>query len=376
MDITSARRLFPAAENVIYLNHASMSPSPVPVRDAMTGLLESLSAGRFIPGPRISEMRDEVARRAADLVGAKAARVALVRNTTHGILLASEGLPWEAGDNVVCANVEFPANVYPWLGLKKKGVEVRFAREVDGRIPLHEVARLVDGRTRVLALSFVEFTNGYRNDLVALGELCGQAGVLFVVDGIQGLGALGLDMREAGVDLLSAGGHKWLCGPMGIGIAALSERAMAEMEPAHVGWLSVRRPLEFLDYDMTLAPDAHRFEEGSPNLVGLAGLGAALGLILEIGIEKIERRVFELSGRLVEGLGRLGVEVASPRGEGEWSGIVSFRPLSGTAIELCSHLSSRSIFVSPRGELVRASCHYWNSEEDIDALLEALGDVP
>ncbi len=372
MDVRSARDLFPATRNLVYLNHAASSPSPVPVRDAMIGIVHELSSGGFLVGPKIAKMRDSVARRAAELVNGEPESVAVVHNTTHGIRLAAEGLPWREGDNVVCANVEFPANVYPWLSLKSRGVKTRFAREVDARVPIGEVGALVDERTRVVALSFVEFTNGYRNDLVALGELCRQSGALFVVDAIQGLGALSLDVKEARIDLMSSGGHKWLAGPMGVGIAVLSERAMEEITPPFTGWLGVRRPLDFLNYDQQLAPDAHKFDEGSPNLVGLWGLEAALALILEIGIEAIEARVKELTDLLVAGLEELECEVASPRGPNEWSGIVSFKPPAGTAGELQKHLCERQIITSLRGDLIRAGCHYWNDESDVEASVAAV----
>ncbi len=374
MDVLSARELFPATHHLVYLNHAGSSPSPIPVRDAMTGLIHELSSGGFLIGPKIGEIRDSTACCAAKLVNGDSKRVAIVRNTTHGITLAAEGLPWEAGDNIVCANVEFPANVYPWLSLEGRGVETRFAREVDGRVPIREVERLVDERTRVVALSFVEFSNGYRNDLVALGKLCRDAGAFFVVDGIQGLGALPLDMEAACIDLMSAGGHKWLAGPMGVGVAVLSERAMEEIVPPIIGWLGVCHPLDFLDYNQSLAPDAHKFDTGSPNLVGLWGLEAALAHILDVGIGPIEARVKELTDRLVTGLGELGCDVASPRGEGEWSGIVSFRPCRGTSRELQKHLTERKVITSLRGDLVRVGCHYWNNEEDVDTCLNVIGE--
>lgn len=371
MEIEAARRLFPAASDFVWLNHAATSPFATPVAHAMTSMVERLSAGR-LEIRQVLNLEDGVRERAARLVGGSAARVAITRNTTHGILLAARGLSWHAGDNVVCANVEFPANVYPWLDLEREGVEVRFAQELEGRIPVEAIERLIDARTRVVALSFVEFTNGYRNDVVAIGRLCRDAGVFFAVDVIQGLGALRFDAAEANADLAAAAAHKWLAGPMGVGIAHLSERAMAEIYPPYVGWRSVVNPEDFLNYDLTLAPDARRFDEGSPNLVGLAGLDAALGLILDVGIGAIERRVLALSDALVAGLGALGCRIASPRRAGERSGIVSFAPPVGGSPALAAYLKSRRIITSVRGDLVRASCHYWNSEDDVASCVAAV----
>lgn len=373
MDAAAARALFPAAADLVWLNHAATSPFATSVRDAMVETVNRRSTGAFA-FKDLMRMRRRVTERAAILVGGSADRVAIVRNTTHGLLLAAEGLEWRSGDNVICADVEFPANVYPWLNLRRRGVEVRFASEQGGRIPVSAVERLVDKRTRVIALSWVEFTNGFRNDILALGELCRLSGALFVVDAVQGLGALEFDAAGAHVDLVSAGGHKWLAGPMGIGIAHLSERAMTEIHPPYVGWLGVTNPEDFLNYDLTLAEDGRRFDEGSPNLVGLYGLDAALGLILDVGIETIERRVHSLTDRLVAGLEQLGCEIASPRGEGEWSGIVSFAPPSGASRPLCEYLHSRGIITSLRDRLVRAACHYWNDEDDVDTAVAAVAD--
>lgn len=373
MNVRAARELFPAANRLAWLDHAGYSPPSQPVRDAMIDAARMVSDGR-LSFSTVVELRRRLTERAAELVGCVPERVAIVRNTTHGIFLAANGLAWRPGDNVVLPDVEFPANVYPWLNLQSSGVEVRWVHEVDGRVPADDVISLIDERTRVVALSFVEFTNGYRNDVVGLGRVCREAGVFFVVDAIQGLGALRLDMTEANIDLVAAAGHKWLAAPMGIGIACLSERAFADIRPPHVGWLGVKNPEAFLDYDLTLADDARRFDEGSPNLIGLFGLDAALGLILDVGIDAIEERVLELSDRLVEGLEARGCRVASPRGEGERSGIVSFSPPAGSAEKLCAFLRSRDVITSARSGLVRAACHYWNNEDDIDAACAAVGN--
>lgn len=373
MDVRAARELFPVTRDLIWLNHAGYSPPSELVRDAMIDAARMISDGRFKIRSFV-ELGDKITQNAALLVGAVPERVAIVRNTTHGILLAANGLSWQEGDNVVIADVEFPANVYPWLNLESQGVEIRFASETEGRIRVEDVARLVDERTRVVSLSFVEFTNGYRNDLGAVGELCASTGALFVVDAVQGLGALRFDMSTTAVDVACAGGHKWLAGPMGIGIAAFSERAFSEIRPAFVGWLGVRNPEDFLSYDLTFADDARRFDEGSPNLVGMCGLSAALQLIADVGIDAIEQRIKELSDALIDGLTDAGCRIASPRGEGEWSGIVTFAPPGGGSADLHASLRANGIVTSPRGDLVRAACHYYNDESDIEGATAAVAD--
>jgi selenocysteine lyase/cysteine desulfurase len=291
--------------------------------------------------------------------------------------MIANGVDWREGDNVVTADCEFPANVVPWMRIKREfGVEVKMARERDCRLVTEEILNLIDDRTRVVALSFVEFGSGFRNDLAAIGRHCRERDVLFVVDAIQGLGALALDVEACAIDALSADAHKFLLGPEGVALFYVSRRAMEQVKPTVVGWLSVNNPEDYLNYDQPYAPSARRFEAGALNTAGVAGLGEAIELFLQIGLEKIESHLLDLGDylceRLRERLMDRGYRVASSRRDGEKSAIICLRHEKYSAEELCHLLDDRRIITTPRLGRLRISPHFYNTREEIDRLIEAL----
>jgi selenocysteine lyase/cysteine desulfurase len=273
----------------------------------------------------------------------------------------------------VTCDLEYPSNVYPWWTLRERGIETTVLHGRDGRLPLEAVDEaLRDPRVRLLALSSVEFGSGYRNDLVALGRLCRERGVLFCVDAIQSLGCLPLDASQTGIDFLAADGHKWLLSVEGCGIFYCARRVLDRVQPRVVGWRSVVDNHDFDRYHLELQESAGRFEEGTPNTAGIFALGAAIDLLLEIGVEAIGARVLALTNRLVAGLEARGATLRSPRGPGEASGIVSFLWPGEDPDRTVARLRAHRIFVVARRGGVRASPHFYNAEQEIDALLEAL----
>lgn len=366
------RHLFPVTQRYVYLNHASTGPLPTPAVEAMTSFIAQREgreeAGLESWDERVAEVRGLVAR----LIHATVEEIAFVGSTSHGLNIVAAGLDWQAGDNVVCAETEFPANVYPWLNLRRKGVEVRFAQERQGRIPLEAIAEQMDDRTRMVALSFVEFFTGYRNDLAAVSELCRQNGALLCVDGIQGLGALPLDVNECGVDFLAAQAPKWLLGPIGIGFLYCRRQRLPELDLAMGGWRGVVEHEEFFRYDSGWFPNARRFEVGSLNYLGVTGMGASLQLLLDAGIERIEARILALTDYLLARLKADGYEIITPHAcPGERSGIISFVPKEDPEA-LAERLKAAGIIVSARGPYIRVSPHFYNTEAEIERLIEAV----
>ncbi len=217
-NLESYRREFPITEKYAYLDHAGVAPLSNRVKDAVTSFLaESLEGGAFhypVWARRIMDARQAC----AALLNARPDEIAFVRSTSHGLSLVAEGLEWKRGDNVLIYEKEFPSNIYPWQNLGRKGVGTRIIPSREGRIVLDDIERLIDKRTRLLSLSSVQFTNGFRSDLKAVSNLCRGRGVLFCVDAIQSLGVLPLDVKDCGIDFLSADAHKWLLGPEGIGV--------------------------------------------------------------------------------------------------------------------------------------------------------------
>jgi len=381
MEPAAARRLFPVTDRYAYLNHASLGPPSVPVLAGVEGYLQDLHHHGMVNQADRDEWLAGTRRQAAHLIGAQPAEVAFTRNTSHGLLLIANATPWREGDNVVIAETEFSANVYPWLSLKWLGVETRFAASREGRIAVEDVARLIDSRTRLVALSFVEYWTGYRNDLVACGELCRARHVRFCVDAVQGLGALPVDVDTCQIDYLSAGGYKWLLSPTGTGILYCRKGLIEDLRPITVSWRSVM-PGTYPDYAEPIWPDARRFEEGDLNWPGLHGLAAALELILAVGPSRIEQRIRELTDHLIDGLYRQGYRIVSPvQSWMERSGIVTFGHDRHDLADLHRRLREAGVIVEsqytpgitsnyPYG--IRVACHFINNEEDIDRLLEAL----
>lgn len=372
IDIEEVRTRFPVTRNWIYMNHAGIAPISQNVYRAMDGMLRDLTCNGMLNLPDWDEVCSQTRESAARLVGADASEIAFVKNTSEGILMAANGLTWRQGDNVVIPDRGFPANVYPWLNLQPQGVEVRRVPEVDGRIPLKDLLNAVDDRTRVLSVSSVEFASGFRHDLREIGRFCRARGVLFFVDVIQSLGVLSLDVTDAEIDFVSADAHKWLLGPEGIGLFYCSDRAREHLRVVNLGWANVVEPRDFLSYDTTLLPDAQRFECGTLNTVGIHGLRAGLDLLLRIGIESIEARVLSLTDQLCAGLEEKGCRVVSSRARGEKSGIVVFHHSRIDTESIFQKLSDARVVCAIRGGGIRLSPHFYNTEEEVDRVLDAI----
>jgi len=366
------RALYPITRRYAYLDHAAIAPLATPVRSTIEVFLSRLTEEPFDLA-HWERFRAQVRGRIAELLAVGPESIAFTKNTTSGLGLVAVGLDWEAGDNIVGVDREFPANIYPWMGLSRKGVELRLYRAEHGRIDVKALVRLCDRRTRVLAISAVQFWSGFRTDLAALGTALKGRDVLLVVDAIQAAGAMRLDLRATPVDFLCAGAQKWLLGPIGVGFAYVGPRMLERLTPVTVGTDSVVRDEEYFEYDLTLKPDARRFEEAAPNYPGILGMGAAVNLLLRAGPPAVEDAVLRLADRLRNELPSRGYElVLKPTMPSERSGIVSFRHPRMVPAELHTRLREAGVIISLRSDFLRASPHYYNSDEDLDRLLEAL----
>ncbi len=372
----SWRSEFPVTETYIYMNHAGVAPLSRRSRDAMTEFLEDATVNGAVNAKRWEQTAEACRGVAAQLINADATEIAFMKNTTQGILIAANGIDWRAGDNVVTTAVEFPANVYPWWSLKERyGVQTRMVPEQTGRIHVEDVASAIDERTRAVTISHVEFASGFRNDIQALGEICRERDIWFVVDAIQSLGAIEMDVKSSNVDILAADGHKWLLAPEGAAIFYCADDKRARLINTNVGWASVVNPRDFLNYDLTQKPDATRFEEGSYNSVGLYGLKAAIELLLDIGISTIEAHILELTEHLMAGLEVKGYRVVTPRADSERAGIVIFESNQHTPAEIYEMLHAENIITAERGSGVRVSPHFYNTKSEIKRLLEVLPNL-
>lgn len=371
LPIADYRKLFPITQHYTYLNHAASSPMPQPGLDALARYWEGQSTRGVLNEPDYFPVIDQAREKMARLLGVDDCEVGWVQNTAAAIGLVANGLEWRDGDNVVTVQGEFPANVYPWLGLNRWGVETRFVQKRDECVSIDDVAAMMDERTRLLSISFVDFRTGVRNDLAALGQLCEERGVLFNVDAIQGLGALRLDPHGWGIHFLGAGAHKWLLGPQGVGVFYVRKDVLERLHPLTANWFSVVDKHDHLNYGQPWVESAARVEGSTPNVSGLVAFDAVLKMILDAGPERIEERVLSLAGRLMEGLLARGYEVVSSTEPVRRSGVVCFRA-KGDPMDLLARTEAEKIVIAVRVGVVRVSAHFYNSEEEIDRLLALL----
>jgi selenocysteine lyase/cysteine desulfurase len=312
---------------------------------------------------------------AAELLSAGQSEVAFVPNTSSGLSYIAEGLDWRDGDNVVGAASEFAANVYPWSGLGHRGIEHRLVAERAGRLELGEILAAIDDRTRVVALSWVQYASGFRLALGPIGRFCRERGILFVVDAIQGLGALPLDVHRERIDVCVAGAHKWLLGPEGVALQFISDRVLERIRPVVRGWLSVEDPFGPVDPAVNFLAGANRFECGTRNVTGIYGLGASLEILSEVGSETVARRVLELAARMARGLEERGFTIVGGRRAGEESGIVTATHPEIEAELIAKGLAERDVRIAHRIGRIRISPHFYNTRQEIDLCLEEIDRI-
>jgi selenocysteine lyase/cysteine desulfurase len=306
--------------------------------------------------------------------------VAFIKNTAEGVGFVASGLEWTPGDRVVVPDLEFPSNVYPWLALRDLGVLVDLVHPVGdgGALPIAEFERAIAAGPppKVVAVSWVQYGRGWRTDIAALARLSHDAGALLCVDAIQGLGVLPAALADWDVDFAMAGGYKWLLGPEGVGVFYVAEQARDRLRPLEPGWASVAHRGDYDNLDLVWADSARRFEAGSFNMLGTMALGASLQLLLSAGIPKVWAQVDALCDHLVDGLDTIeDAHVLSERSVEGRSGIVSFALGGVSPDEVAERLRAATFVCASRGGGVRIAPHGYNTFEEIDALVEAVGQI-
>ena len=369
------RREFPICARTIYCAHASDAPLPRRVADAMKESIErnSIDAREYEHElERIAETRTLVAR----LLGAAEEEIAFTGPTASGLNTVANGLDWQRGDEVVCYLDDYPANVYPWLALERQGVKpVLLEAPSLGEITPEIVERRLTKRTRLVALATANYISGYRIDLEAIGALCAERGVLFSVDGIQTLGAFPVSLMN--VDFLSAGAQKWMLGPSGAGILYVKKSRQSLLRPALIGGWNVVSPNFIAQREVKFESGGRKFEPGAYTHSVIAGLRAAVELLLEAEPEQITDRIRELNQLLRERIAPAGFEFLSPEAEKNRSGILTFRHPSRGSDQLWETLKKNGIAVSLRLDRenrswLRVSPHFYNTDVEIRKIAELL----
>ncbi len=371
-------REFPWTAATTYLAAASVGPLPERTRLAIEAFNAKRTAPHLLPDRDLFAVQDAARSAAAQLIGTTPETIALAPNTSTALNAAAGALPLGGGDVVLLSDREFPANVYPWLALRRAGVVVERAPVTAEGFPDEDylVERLADPRVRALAISLVQFSNGYRADLARLGAACRAAGAYLVVDAIQALGVVPVDVGTLPVDILACGGQKWLLGPWGSGFCYVRRELIAELTPAMSAWLSYRGMDDFtrlLSYDDHLVDDARRFEFSGPATQDQLGLTTSIGLLLELGVGAIEAYVRSLGAPLLAWAESRGVRVASPTGEAHRSQIVCLAPPD--AAEAHRRLRQAGIVTSLREGSIRLAPHCYNTIEEMEKVVEVLEEV-
>lgn len=368
------RALFPALSKYAYLNSAAVSPIPKTAIEAINVQLTDVSLNGSNNYNEWIATKNRARGLIAGMLGVKPEQIAFMRNTSDGFAAVANGLTWQPGDNIVSYAHEFPANFYPWRMVRDRfGVELRLCPERGGRIDLDELIGMIDGRTRVVALSAVQYASGFRADLECVGRAARNADALFAVDIIQGLGQFAFDLFAQFVDIAAGASHKWLCAPEGCGIMYVSDRARERIEPAFVGWISVITPWDFTDREQEFQPNALAWESGTGTASLFYGLEQSLKLLNEAGLEKIEAYLSDLSDALCDSLAGKDYDIVSSRQPGEKSAIVCIKHRGGIECNaIAKRLMEENVVVSPRNDVIRIAPHFYNDVGDIERLIAAL----
>jgi selenocysteine lyase/cysteine desulfurase len=372
-DEARRRREFPVCESKVFLAHAGVSPLPRRVAEAMKEYVEAASRDNQ-ENVLSDEVIGETRALAAGLINARREEIAFVGSTSMGLAMVGAGLPWERGDQVVCYRDDYPANVYPWMDLARRGVDVKFVEPRGfGNITLDDVERVVTHKTRLVSLASVHFQSGWRLDVNRIGKFLRERGILFCLDAIQSLGALRTSVEF--VDFAAADAHKWLLGPLGTAILYVRKEHYDRFHPPLVGWHSASSPNFIAQESLVFKPDARRYEPGSLNLAGIIGLRAALQLILECGMDAVEARVLGLARQIIAQATRAGFTVIGPTEGAGLSGIVSLSADATDMAELHAKLNAANVITSLRytrdgRKCLRLSPHLYNRDEELPRLDE------
>ena len=367
-DVEKIREQFPVTKNKVFLNHAAESPLPKPVAEAVSKYANEFSN----TGKTSIDCEDGGKPYFAKLVGAKAGEIALVENTSVGLNIAANVLNYPPGSKIVTTDLEYPSVVYPWLR-KSLGVKVQYVKNVDGRILLDDIEKAVDDKTVAVAISHVEYANGFRNDLRVLSEIVHEHGAYLIVDAIQSVGTMHLDVKRDDVDFLMAACYKWLLSPHGAAYLYVKDELIEKFEPPFVGWASVKQETfdtaDFYDiWSLNLSKTASRFEVGTSCTISLVGAREAMKMLLSYGIENVRKRIMKLTDGLIETAEDLRLKLQTPKERQCRSGIVNFK--IGRPQKFVEKLGRKGIVVSARANGVRVSPHFYNTEEEIGALMK------
>jgi cysteine desulfurase / selenocysteine lyase len=369
MDWQTVRDLFPATQTYTYLNSAAAPPLSVyAAREGKRYYEEMLQHGDVVYDTWLEQI-EGVREKLARLLHTHAKQVAFTYSSSHGVNLVAQILA-KRGDVLAPAD-EFPSATLPWL---QQQYDVHFvATRERGVIEVRDIEDALSPGTRILVTSYVQFATGFRQDLVSLGKLCRERDLVFVVDATQGMGVFPINVEACGIDFLVFSGYKWALAGYGVAGLYISPRFLNTRQFPVAGWFSARDPEAVINDRLDLKDTAAELEVGCPHFAGIFALGGALDLFADIGAERVEQRVHELTDYLHTRVASAGLKIASPTNRDQRAGITIIE--TNDAQKAVPALAEHKIIVSARGKGIRVSLHIFNNFEDIDRLLQGLGGI-
>ncbi len=368
---------FPLKEGLIYLNHAAVAPWPKRTAEAVSAFANQncIHGSQFYPDwlKKEQHLREQL----KTLLNASSADdIALVKNTSEALSFVAYGLNWQSGDNIVSSNEEFPSNRIPWQSLSDQGVEFRQADLSSTSSPEEALFALVDNNTRLMTISSIQFASGLRLNLEKIGEFCHRHGILFCIDAIQSLGCVKFDTQAYQADFVMADGHKWMLGPEGLGVFYSHPNSREKLRLTQYGWHMIEKTYNYENRPWTIHPTAKRFECGSPNMLGIHAWSASLSLLLEMGMESVEKRALhnaQCTRDLIDQSPYL--SLLADKTNPLKSAIVVFKHNSLDNKTLFNILTKNGVACALRGQGIRFSPHFYNTEEEIVTAIEIANDL-
>ena len=375
MNKSEVRNIFPYLKNdTIYFNHAATGPFSSLVTIRLNNLLKEKSESNIDDYESFVNVAVETKNILSELIHCNQDRIAFLDNTSNGLNVLANSIDWKKGDRIHLNDVEFPANIYPFLNLKRFGVEIDFVKSENGIVTAEQIIDDVKPGTKLISVSYVQFLSGYKIDLDKIGNYCREKNIIFCVDGIQGIGALQIDVEKSKIDFLSCGTQKWLLGMQGLAFIYIDKELQKKMIPGNIGWLSVENAWNLLDYNLELKKSADVFEGGTLNTFGIYVFNTSLNLFKNYGFEKVEAEVLSNSKYFISKLNLIGIKcLLSNCLDSELSGIVTIKVDS--AERVFNHLSEKRMICSLREGLIRFSSHFYNTSQEIDTVVDELQKI-
>lgn len=381
LDQNLIEREFPFLKNVIFLNVSSVSMAPISGQNAYKGFFDRYinNFGEDVVGYAwdiVNDTRIHLAK----LINAESSEIGFVKNTCEGISIISNGYPFKKGDNVIVADLEHTSNLYAWIAAQRRGVELKVIKNVNGEVLMSDIIKNIDSKTKVIAISAVQFTTGFYADLEAIGKIAKEKNILFVVDGIQAIGRLNIDVKKMNIDYLACGSNKGLLATLGSGFVYCSNRIVKDIIPVYASYQSVENhippPAITDDFsELHFYDSARRFESGNLNYAAIAAIREGVKIINALSIEAIEKHVLMLDKYLRERISKLHLKYNEFKDDKNYSGIICVFYNKNKEKEVIDILKDNKIYATMRGGYIRLGIDFYNTEKDMDIVYEALAKI-